>query len=285
MNELVNLFEDLKFNDDQYNLIELTNQYNEMLNNHNYSCPWKFILKSLKYLYNHDLIIDTDQIKNLKKYWKGKNNQFEPRLLCKMDSLEDRPDIFKILNIHILSIKNGKYLITPSSIYFKFNYIDNELKLIKKNSFSQILNFGNSETSMLDNLRYSGLFEEEDFLNEPILFGSLLNGRHRCSFNTILNGLKINIEGTQFETDGCYESENKILLIELKNGKDIKSFNIRQLYFPYRYLYDKIKNKKIISLFISKDKNNIIHIFKMDWKHPKIMDSIYQVNYLKYKFY
>ena len=284
MNDLLNEFNLLSLNNQQKNLIHLESFFNNLLNYHDNNCPWIYILKSLDYKYQKEIIISSEQIKKLKKGWKGKSNQFESRLLCKMDTLEDRPKIFKELNIHIISIKNGLYLITPSSNYLKLIYNNKKLIKLNTNKNSQILNLGNSETSMLDNLRYCGLFETKDFLNEPILFGSLLNGRHRCSFVTILNGKKIKIDGCQFETDGCFESKNYILIIELKNGKNIKSFNIRQLYFPYRYIYDKIKNKKIISLFISKDKNNIIHIFKVDWKHPKIMTSIYQINHFKYKF-
>ena len=44
------------------------------------------------------------------------------------------------------------------------------------------------------------------------------------SFVTILNGKKIKIDGCQFETDGCFESKNYILIIELKNGKNIMNY-------------------------------------------------------------
>ena len=120
-----------------------------------------------------------------------------------------------------------------------------------------MLELGNSESTLIDNLCYSGLFEKEEYLGEKIKYGSLLNGRHRCSFETIIGEKKISIEGVQYETDACYESQNKILLIECKSIPST-SFNIRQLYFPYRSIYDSVGDKKeIISLFITKDKKNI----------------------------
>jgi len=142
---------------------------------------------------------------------------------------------------------------------------------------------GNSEMSMIDNLRYSGLFESSEYLNEPILFGSLLNGRHRCNFKTILGEKEINVLGSQYETDSCYESQNKILLIEGKGGNN-ESFNIRQLYYPFRSIYDIVQNKKeIIPIYINTDSRKIIHIWKFIFINPLELTSINCVSYNKYK--
>ena len=63
-----------------------------------------------------------------------------------------------------------------------------------------------------------------------------------------------NVEGVQYETDSCYETDNKILLIEGKSGNP-DTFNIRQLYFPYRSIYDSIGDKKeIICLLQNKNR-------------------------------
>jgi hypothetical protein len=113
----------------------------------------------------------------------------------------------------------------------------------------------------------------------------LLNGRHRCSFKTKIGNNEVEISGSQYETDACYESENKILLIECKGVNNLSSFNIRQLYYPYRTIYDTIEGKKeIITLFINKDKNNIIHIWKFEFENPLVMTSIKNIGYHKYTF-
>ena len=62
-------------------------------------------------------------------------------------------------------------------------------------------------------------------------------------------------------------------------------FNIRQLYYPYRVVYDKIQNaKEIISIFIFCDNNNNIHIWKYKWEDSLKLDSICNTGYYKYKF-
>lgn len=246
---------------------------------------WECILKFINYDGTDDVLVTAEQIKEAGKVNKHIKSQFEPRLLCKQDTEDGRPKIFKKYGLYIIAVKNGTYLLTKTNIYSSNNY--DKLTLIEeieKNTNSLLLSIGNSETSLLDNLRYSGLFESKTYLGEEILFGPLLNGRHRCSFETIIGEKNINIEGVQYETDACYESEKKVLLIECKSIPST-SFNIRQLYFPYRSIYDMVGDKKeIISLFITKDKKNIIHIWKYIFENPLVMTSIKCIGYNKYKF-
>lgn len=246
---------------------------------------WEHIFNEIKYNGEKEQIITAEEIKKCGKTWKGTNNQFEPRLLCKQDCKEDVPKIFSDYKINIISIKNGEYLLTKNSIYFNLEYPKVKINEIEKNDNSLLLNIGNSESSLIDNLRYSGLFEKSKYLGEKILYGPLLNGRHRCSFKTKIGNKEVEICGSQYETDACYESENKILLIECKGVNNLSSFNVRQLYYPYRTIYDKLQGmKEIITLFVNKDKNNIIHIWKFEFENPLVMTSIKNIGYHKYTF-
>lgn len=226
-------------------------------------------------------IITGEQIKNSKESWKGKSNQFEPRLLCKMDNNNSRPSIFKNNNIYIISIKNGTYALIKENIYIPLIKSITTPIAICNNTNSLILDIGNSEMSMLDNLYYNGIIS--NIIGEPIKFGPLLGGRHRCSFNTIIGSLSIEIKGSQYETDGCYETDNYICIVEAKSCECV-DFNIRQLYYPVREVYNKIGNKKqIIALFIYKDKNNTIYINKFKWNnYEKMLDIINLENYQYY---
>ena len=245
---------------------------------------WIHIFQTIGYDGTQEQVISTTQIKDARNSWTGKKNQFEPRLLCKYDSSESRPEIFKHYNICILSISNESYLLTKTDIYFTLDYPISPLIELHKNHDSILLQIGNSEMSNIDNLRYCGLFEQSEYLNEPILFGSLLGGRHRCNFTTKLGSSEITVSGSQFETDSCYESQHKILLIEGKTG-NTKSFNIRQIYYSYRTIYDKVFDKKeIIPIFINKDSKNIIHIWKLAFADPLEFTSIQCISYNKYKF-
>ena len=125
-----------------------------------------------------------------------------------MDSSKSRPMIFIDNKICILSIKNGTYALIKENIYIpliKYYCVPN---MIHKKNDSLILDIGDSETSMLDKLKYNNILD--DIIGEKILYGPLLGGRHRCNFNTIIGSKLIEIQGSQYETDGCYETDNYI---------------------------------------------------------------------------
>lgn len=241
---------------------------------------WEHICKELNIINKlNGVEITGKQIRECKKTWKGKSSQFEPRLLCKIDQIRLLPYCFKKNNISILSIKNGTYLLTTGNIYIQIPQYQSVSKRIINNCDSIILDYGNSEATVLDLLLHNGIFEE--ILQEKINYGPLWGGRHRCHFDMILNNIEIKVDGSQFETDGCYESKNKICVVEAKTGK-LNSFNIRQVYYPYRELHKKVRNRKeIITLFIHKYEN-IIKIYELKWDNYRIMDSVKIINYYQY---
>lgn len=253
--------------------------------------PWTHILKCLNYDDTENFTVTADQIKACGKSWTGTANQFEPRLLCYQTSSDARPAIFKSKGIYIFPIKNGTYILTKHNIYMSLSYKDQQQSqpiLITRDQTSAMLNIGGSETSLIDNLRYSGVFERPEILGEKITHGPLLNGRHRISLDMCLSTDQmqpIQVSGVQYETDSCFESANKILIIEGKSSaKPIDSFNIRQLYFPYREALRISEGKKeIICLFINELANKI-RIWKYTFTDKQRLDSITLTGYYIYTF-
>ena len=245
-------------------------------------CIWHHIIITNNIDLDQDLsILTADDIKKCKNTWNGKPNQFEPRLLCKMDTSKSRPTIFMDNNICILSIKNGTYALIKENIYIPLIQYKCVPIIITNKTDSLILDIGESETSMLDKLKYNNIID--NIIGEKIRYGPLLGGRHRCNFNTIINSKHIEIQGSQYETDGCYETDNYVCIVEAKSV-ECDDFNIRQLYYPYREVYKKVGDKKkIICLFIHKNKKNIIHIHKFKWnKFDEILD-IENIGYYQYQ--
>lgn len=252
--------------------------------------PWTHILKCINYDDKAEAIVTADQIKACGKSWTGAASQFEPRLLCYQTSSNARPAIFKSKGIYIFPIKNGTYILTKHNIYMPLTY-EEQLQpttLITKDQTSAMLNIGGSETSLIDNLRYSGVFERPEILGEKITHGPLLNGRHRISLDmrlSLTQEQSIQVSGVQYETDSCFESATKILIIEGKSSaKPIDSFNIRQLYFPYREALRISKGKKeIICLFIN-ELGGKIRIWKYTFTDNQRLDSITLTGYYIYAF-
>lgn len=245
------------------------------------------IWKHIRSFNNIDLnknssIIRAIDIKNSKKTWSGKSNQFEPRLLCKMDNSSVRPQIFKDNNICLIAVENGEYMLIKENIYIPLKTYENTPKIIKNNITSLLLDIGDSETSMLDKLDHNKVFD--DIIGEKIKYPNILGGRHRCSFDTVIGSKIVKVRGVQYEIDRCHETENYVCIIEAKNIK-CKDFNIRQLYYPFRAVYDEIENKKkIICLFIYKNKKDIINIYKYEWSNYKELLNIKNIGYYQLKF-
>ena len=244
---------------------------------------WKHIIavNDIDIEFPDSCVITSEQIKNSKQSWPGKCNQFEPRLLCKMDNEKSRPEIFRKHNICMISVKNGTYLLIKENIYVPLMRDISVPNIINTKNDSLILNIGDSETSMLDKLYYDKILE--NVIGEPIKYGPMLGGRHRCNFDTTIGSHSITIKGSQYETDGCYETENYVCIVEAKSMK-CDNFNIRQLYYPFREVYKEVGDtRQIICLFVYKDNENIIHIHKFKWNNYKKMMDIVNIGY--HQFY
>jgi hypothetical protein len=247
--------------------------------------PWDHIFNTLGYKGEDEIIITANQIKACNKTWKGVAKQFEPRLLCYQTSANSRPEIFKKYGLNILPITNGTYRLSKTNVYMPLDYSHKFKLSINRDTSSVMLSLGGSETSLIDNMRYSGVFERNEILGEPITHGPLLNGRHRISIDMTLGSSALKISGVQYETDSCFESANKILIIEGKSSaKEIDSFNIRQLYFPFREAMRMAAGRKeVICLFIH-DLNSLIHVWKYDFTDTMCMDSIILKGHYVYKY-
>ncbi len=245
---------------------------------------WGHILHSIGYNGGDECTVTADQIKKCKQSWTGPENQFEPRLLAYQTSAASRPPAFIEAGLYLLPVRNGTYMLCKQNIYMPLDYTFESVHKIPPCTGSVVLKIGDSETSRIDNLRYAGVFERPELLGEPIKYGPLLNGRHRCTLNTTLAGRSIQIEGVQYETDACYESQHKVLIIEGKSsGAPIDSFNIRQLYFPYRAVYDTCGGtKEIICVFIHK-LGKAYHVWKYTFADPRAMDSMTCVGHYVYE--
>lgn len=182
-----------------------------------------------------------------------------------------------------MPIKNGTYLFTKKNIFYKLEYLEKNIINLDKDNNSILNNIGGSESNIINNLLNCGIFESEKYMNERIKYIFPIQGRHYCSFKMNFNSEIININSVQYEIDGSFESDNKIMLIECKNKK-IESFNIRQIYYPYRAVYEHVKNKKeIICLYIVKIKD-IIYIWNLKFRDHNNPNSIECIDYNRYKF-
>ena len=175
----------------------------------------------------------------------------EVRLIAKMDSREDLPQVLRDRGLFILPIKNGEYILVkgegyydlqpPSEIETFTSTLDFELKSAK---------VGDSEMQHIDYAFNTGLLNHFLELSDPLYLQ--IRGRKRTPEFTLQVGpFNITTASVQTEVDAGYEGCNVLILVEAKSSSQ-NNFIIRQLYYPFRQWYINTE-KKVRSLFFSFD--------------------------------
>ena len=200
----------------------------------------------------------------------------EPRLMTKFDSSENLPDIFKNNELAILPIKRGSYIIGKFQNYQLVD-INNDIDVETKNlpDYVTTIDYKNitSEAISLNAAYISGMLE--DIVGEsvvPTISGRM--GTGEFNYQILLNdqnSFPINVENSQMEIDGSYESVSKFIILEAKNHY-MKDFIIRQLYYPYK-VWKSNTNKEVIPIMLIKH-DNIFNFFVYHFENENDYNSI-----------
>jgi hypothetical protein len=199
--------------------------------------PWEAIAKHtglLKHNFNSPreiFFVTSTQIKEATRSFSSTNER-EVRILCKQDSREDRPEIFREKNLFLLPIKNGNYAVVRGEGYVDIPEINSAPKNYKsKLEFKlETSSVGNSEMQHLDFAFAAGLFY--DFLEDKSLFLTIRGRKYTPHFSFRVGECKLDVSSVQTEVDAGYEGKNQVVLFEAKASK-ISNTIIRQLYYPY----------------------------------------------------
>ena len=219
----------------------------------------------------------------------------EPRIMAKWDSQASVPEVFVKNNLGLISTSRKGYRIAPFNLFHK---IEADKLYASKIQYREIptwmLSLGESlrersEPGLLSSCYASGIIAEYANANKgealPGIFGRLTTGKMTFSLGGIGDyaGKRIAVacDGIQFEIDSSYESPEMMLVIEAKNYL-LDDFNLRQLYFPWRYLRDLIK-KPIRPLFVMRS-NEVISVCEYEFMEVDEMDSLKLVSANRYSF-
>ena len=209
-----------------------------------------------------------------------KTSEKEVRILCKQDSRDVRPEIFKKYNLFLLPVKNGKYTIIKGEGYVDIPEIKETTKFyISKLDFSlDTSKIGNSEMQHLDFAYASSLIRT--FIEDETVVLTIRGRKYTPDFYFYVNKHKIEVKSVQTEVDAGYEGKEKVVLVEAKNS-NIDNVIIRQLYYPYRQWQEHTK-KKVITLFFEK-KRDTYSLWQFEFKDKFNYNSIKLVKSGKYK--
>jgi hypothetical protein len=202
----------------------------------------------------------------------------EPRILAKMDTAEDLPSIFRDRGLFLLPISRSQYLIVKGKGYHKLESItENPVIHETRFPFPSAAIGVSSEGVYLDYAHSSGLLGKvTGFQNLFLAF----RGRRttpRFSFN--INAQEITVDRAQIEVDGSYEGHDGIVLVEAKIHVP-NSFNIRQLYYPYRTLNERKLVRNLFFCFEPVQRE--YYFWEYQFKPSASFDSIHLLNARKF---
>lgn len=246
----------------------------------NKDIAWEKIFKQYSILENNfsekPFLITSEDIKNACNKFKETGKK-ESRILCKYDSKDSRPKIFKDNGLFILPTENGKYYIIKEDGYIDTPKIETEIHEFKsKLKFKlETSDVGDSEMQHIDFAYNNGLIQH--FVDDDSIILTIRGRKFTEEFDFIVGKHKINVSSVQTEVDAGYEGKNKVVLIEAKNKS--KDIIIRQLYYPYR-LWSNKTEKEIITLFFYYNKKEDTYSFwqfgfkdKTDYKSIRLLKS------------
>lgn len=240
------------------------------------SKSWKKIFSDYKIL-EHDFgkspfPLSAAQIKKACQRFK-ETGQKEVRILCKQDSRESRPDIFKKHNLFLLPVKNGYYNIIRGEGYVDIPPIKQETVVYasKLNFPLDTTKIGDSEMQHLDYAYAASLIRT--FMNDETLVLTIRGRKYTPNFEFYVGRQLIKVSSVQTEVDAGYEGKNQIVLIEAKNFS-ATNIIIRQLYYPFRQ-WQEHTNKKVVTLFFDKTRGEDVYsIWQFEFEDKSDYNSI-----------
>lgn len=244
---------------------------------------WGKIFKDYN-IYSHNFdkepfqITNKDIKKSVQKF--KKTSEKEVRILCKQDSREDRPEVFKNKDLFLLPIKNGTYVIVKGEGFVDLPEIEKTIEI-----YTSKLDFhldssliGNSEMQHLDFAYAVSLIRT--FVEDNSLVLTIRGRKYTPSFEFIVNNYCIKVKSVQTEVDAGYEGRDKIVLVEAKNTK-VRNTIIRQIYYPFRQ-WQQHTSKKVVTVFFEK-RQDMYLLWEYQFKDINNYNSIELVKSGKYK--
>lgn len=197
--------------------------------------------------------IDADTIKTVR----------EPRLMAKFDHKTNLPEVFRKNGLSILPVSRSRYVIGEFEAYQTVSYnthiAPTSISLPPCLTSIEADNIY-SESVALHCAYASGMIHDLIGVSSlPTISGRMSSGEFEYTIHRRdKSPYSVSIENSQVEIDGGYETENELLLFEVKK-ETINDFLIRQLYYPYRLWHDKL-GKDVIPIFFTHS-NDIFSFF------------------------
>ena len=257
---------------------------------------WKKIWKKNKIgeqNWKNHLVLEHKKIENVSV--DGKTRQIRLLNYQSFTMKEQRPEEFKKNDLFLLPKSNDEFVIAKGSehTYFDFGNINNPKKITEDEVYVEEyenrrvgLSVGKSESRALDLAYVVGLIKkccDDDGLKLSMRLRHYVGEDEKFESYIGENKNEVEFSGLQYEADSVYESKDNIVIVEAKEltkNWNKNGYAVKQLYFPYRILYEKMKRlnlkKRITCLYMfyrfkEQNKNPIVEykFINIEFPNPK----------------
>jgi hypothetical protein len=185
----------------------------------------------------------------------------DPRLMAKMDKIENLPGIFRENSLFLLPVSRKEYAIVKGIGYHKLETTSDVKPIthVTRVPFPASLK-AESEGVLLEYANSCGLLGK--VTGTPNLIQTFRGRTTTPKFSFDVNGSQLTVQHAQIEVDTGFENSEEIILFEAKIGVPT-SFGIRQLYYPFRTAYQG-QNKKTVRVFffcLKQDRDKRLYLF------------------------
>ena len=210
-----------------------------------------------------------------------KTGEKEVRILCKQNTRESRPQVFRDRGLFLLPVRNGAYVIVKGEGYIDVPNITSPLQDYQS-AFPfdlETSGVGNSEMQHLDRAYALSLIRH--FVGDDSLVLTIRGRKYTPQFDFVANGFPIRAESVQTEVDGGYEGRNQVVLVEAKSGNASNTI-IRQIYYPFRQ-WQNHTAKPVSTLFFQRTIDEEYNIWQFVFDNPDDYGSIRLLKSARYK--
>lgn len=169
-------------------------------------------------IHDHDFTqspfyITATQIKHATKQFTATRDR-EPRLLCKHDTREARPQVFKDKNLFLLPVKNGEYAILQGEGYVDIPPITSDPeKYVSILDFElKTANVGNSEMQHVDYAYAASLIRS--VMDDDSLVLTIRGRKYTPAFEFKVGSTTLKTKSVQTNVNTIYEGINEIILVK-----------------------------------------------------------------------
>ncbi len=237
--------------------------------------PWEAIFERYN-IGEHDFDaspfpISAAQIREVSSRFSRTSEQ-EVRILCKQDTRESRPQVFRDGGLFILPVRNRQYTIVKGEGYVDIPPIESPLQNYDSGFTFELetSRIGNSEMQHLDYAYALSLIRH--FTADSSLVLTIRGRKYTPQFDFVTNGFSIRTKSVQTEVDGGYEGRNQVVLVEAKAGNATNTI-IRQLYYPFRQ-WQSYTEKQVSTLFFQRASYDEFHIWQFGFDELEDYNSI-----------